>query len=47
MADKKVAKKAAVKKTTTKKAIVKKPSVAALKEKAGAVKSHGGGFIYP
>lgn len=45
MADKKVAKKAAVKKTTTKKAIVKKPSVAALKEKAGAVKSHSGGFM--
>ena len=45
MADKKVAKKAAVKKTTIKKAIVKKPSVASLKEKAGAVKSHGGGFM--
>ena len=40
MAEKKVAKKA-----TTKRAIVKKPSVAALKEKAGAVKSHGGGFM--
>lgn len=40
MAEKKVAKKA-----TTKRVIVKKPSVAALKEKAGAVKSHGGGFM--
>ena len=45
MAEKKVAKKAAVKKTTTKKSIIKKPSVAALKEKAGAVKNHGGGFM--
>ena len=45
MAEKKVAKKAAAKKTTAKKSLVKKPSVAALKEKAGAVKSHGGGFM--
>ena len=45
MAEKKVAKKAATKQTTTKKSIVKKPSVAALKEKAAAVKGHGGGFM--
>ena len=45
MADKKVAKKAAAKKTTAKKSLVKKPSVAALKEKAVVVKSHGGGFM--
>ena len=38
MAEKKVAKKATTKQTTTKKSIVKKPSVAALKEKAAAVK---------
>lgn len=40
MTEKKVAKKA-----TAKRAIVKKPSIAALKEKAGAAKSHGGGFM--
>ena len=45
MAEKKVAKKVAVKKTTTKKSIIKKPSVAVLKEKVGAVKSHGGDFM--
>lgn len=45
MAEKKVAKKATTKQTTTKKSIVKKPSVAALKEKAAAVKGHGGGFM--
>ena len=45
MAEKKVAKKAAAKKTTAKKPLVKKPSIVALKEKAGAVKSHGGGFM--
>lgn len=45
MAEKKVAKKVAVKKTTTKKSIIKKPSVSVLKEKVGAVKSHGGGFM--
>ena len=45
MAEKKVAKKATTKQTITKKSIVKKPSVAALKEKAAAVKGHGGGFF--
>jgi len=45
MAEKKVAKKATTKQTITKKSIVKKPSVAALKEKAAAVKGHGGGFM--
>ena len=42
MAEKKVAKRATTKQTTAKKSIVKKPSVAALKEKAAAVKGHGG-----
>ncbi len=45
MAEKKVAKKATTKQTPAKKSIVKKPSVAALKEKAAAVKGHGGGFM--
>ncbi len=45
MVEKKVAKKATAKQTTAKKSIVKKPSVAALKEKAAAVKGHGGGFM--
>ena len=45
MAEKKAAKKVTAKQTTAKKSIVKKPSVAALKEKAAAVKGHGGGFM--